>query len=70
MMHIYFQSKKDGIHTINLMTILNKAVSTLGKDCTFGDGVVNTCDVDYKSSLSPGNIKNGGIINLGKNLLN
>ena len=33
------------------------------------DGVVNTCDVDYKSALSPGNIKDcGSIINAWKKL--
>ncbi len=58
-------------------TYLNTSHPDLKQSCIYPwerlyiwhDGVVNTCDVDYKSKLSPGNIKDiGGIMKAWKNL--
>jgi len=58
-------------------TYNNKSDDALKQSCIYPwerlyiwhDGVVNTCDVDYKSFLSPGNLKNGGsMINCWKEL--
>ena len=54
-------------------TYNNKSHDDLFQSCIYPwerlyiwhDGVVNTCDVDYKSALSPGNIKDyGSVVNI------
>ena len=58
-------------------TYNNKTHNELVQSCVYPwerlyiwhDGIVNTCDVDYKSALSPGNFKNsGGLINTWKKM--